>query len=183
MQREKRHFDPQPDQDKSDRRGCRDRSVQGRQDAGDIGHVQGAGENVDVADTEQVEAGTDGPHDDVIETRKGCTAAAHGNQAIGSDRSDFEQDVKIEGITGQDQAEQAGDQDQIESEEGGFPAGQFLFNIFQRRDGCEQGDDRNQDHHHRAQVVDHQFDAEWRSPVADRVADPAMAEDVAHDDD
>ncbi len=54
VKREKGHFDPESDNDES-QGGCHCRTtVHGGQDIADIGHIEAAGHNIEIADTKQI---------------------------------------------------------------------------------------------------------------------------------
>ena len=67
MQREESHLHPQTDQHEGKGGGQGRALLHGAKDTGDVGHVQRAGENVEITHPQQVKTGADAPHDDVVE--------------------------------------------------------------------------------------------------------------------
>ena len=114
MQRKKGHFNAQTG--KADDKGGQNDfgAVEPGQKAGNVRHVEGAGNQIQIADAQQIEAGPDGSHKNIVETGHGGPVRTHADEGVARQGCDFQQDVKIEGVTGGHHAQQAHDKKHVQ---------------------------------------------------------------------
>ena len=78
----------------------------------DIRHVEGPGLGVQQTDGDQNEGGPDRSEYQIVEGCGQCLSgalSAHGDEAVNGQRRDLEQDVDVEGVASDEDAQQAGD--------------------------------------------------------------------------
>ena len=79
--------------------------IEGGQISGDIHHIQGTGDNIEVAHTEEVKAGSYGAHIDIVKSCEGRPFLSHGDKGVSCEGCNFKHDVQVEGIPGDDHAQ------------------------------------------------------------------------------
>ena len=178
VQRKHRRLDHQTDRQEAER----DEHGTLRLAVGDacreIDHVQRAGRRVQEADADQDEARPDAAEHEVAEARRQrAPIVAEGDQHVGGERGDLEEDEDVERVAGDDDAEQAGHAEQPGGVEEvlllGLDALVDALARVDQHDGADRGD---QHQHRRVEGVDVVLDAGRRRPAADRVADRAALE-------
>ena len=178
MQRQQRRFQHQADGDEAgggaDRRGIRDRGQARRH----VGEIQRAGHHVDQADADQVEGRADGAHHQVLVGRgQPAPGLARGDQHIGGERGDLQEDEDVEGVAGDRDAEQARDAEQPGGVEQMLLVGRDLGRHHGARIGRYHGGDAGDDHQHvGVDQVDLIDDAPGGGPAAELIGPDAVVQ-------
>jgi len=86
----------------------------GAQTGRQIGKVERSGNDVQYTHPDDIHRCADGPHDEVLVGRQQSVAiAAQGNQRVGRQRGDFEENKRVESIARDHDAEQASKTQQV----------------------------------------------------------------------
>ncbi|MFH1088084.1 MAG: hypothetical protein V1737_05830 [Chloroflexota bacterium] len=112
VQGEQGHLYRQPDEDESDRSHYRWRFIQRREEARHIGHVEGAGGEVEEAHPQQVEAAGNCAHNQIAKAGDQGALAAQGYQRVACQRVDLQEDKQVEEVAGDDHPQKPGNQQQ-----------------------------------------------------------------------
>jgi hypothetical protein len=149
-----------------------------RKDLGQVGHVERARDDVQITDAEQVEAGSDGPDDDVAKSRECGPFFAGRDQGVGCERCNFQEYIEIEHVARDDDPKQARDQQEEYTVERGLSSGKLPLDASLRVDRRHQRNRCQDERHEGAEVVDAILDPPGRLPPAQVVNQRTVDHDV-----
>ena len=176
VQREQRDLQRDADGDEGQRCQRRPRIAHRRQPHRQVRKIQCAGLQIQQADADHVQGGADGAHQQVLVGRHQRPAVAtHRDQHVGRQRRDLEEHEQIEGVAGQQDAEQARQaQHHHRVEEIMLLRTDFRTDATAAVGHHEHADQRHDEGNEGVGGVDPVFDTERRRPIADGVRDHAF---------
>ena len=177
VQREQRRLDRQPDDDQHHRHAISPCIHDVRQPHGHVGHVEGAGQGVQVAGSQQVKRRGDGADNEITERCHRAANTARSQQGVGGQRRDFQEYVQVEQVARQHDAQQAGDEEQVKAvEHAAARRAALVLRTGIHRDA--HGDQGDQGRHAAGQRIEDVLDAPRRCPAAQFVAQRAVCQHV-----
>ena len=135
----------------------------------EVCHIERTGHRIEIADTQQVEGRADGPDEEVAEGRQHGFPPAQRDQRIAGKRHDFQIDIEVEYVAGDDHA---GEADRQQTEERIVAAHVEPVLILHKRTAVERDEHGNEGDQHRkdaVQRIQRKFDADRRDPAAHHV--------------
>ena len=178
VQGKERHLERQAQHHEERARQDRAAPGQGRQQARHVLHVERAGGEVEKAHAQQVEAAGHGPQHQVAEGRHGGPAAVPaGDQGIGGQGGDLQEDVEVEEVPGEHHAGEPGQQQEHHRVHEQRLAGHLEAHQRPRSHQRQEPQRGQQQRHEGRERVEHELDAQRRRPAAHGVVDLALAQD------
>ena len=183
MEREERHLEGDPHGEKREGHERGPDPLGGRQPGRHVRHVQSPGHLVHETDADEDERGPDRAHHEVLEGRgQRLPAAPEGDERVGGERRDLEEDEDVEQVPGDRDAEQPRETEQIQRAEEVVAARRDLVRQAARRIGeNERGDAGHEEEDEGAERVDPVLDSPGRGPAPHSVADGAALEHIAEE--
>ena len=175
MEREERHLERHPDGDEGEGGDGGAAAGDGAELLGHVDEVQGAGHHEQQPDADDVEGGADrAQHEVLIGGDERAPVAPHGDERIGGEGRDLEEDEGVEGVARDRDAEEASEGEKEDAVVPAAPLGRDFVGDRARRPGHHQrGHQRDDDEHQCIGLVDPVFDADGRRPTAEGVGDRA----------
>jgi hypothetical protein len=128
-------------------------------DGGHVVDVERAGFGKNKPDPQQVQTGTHGAHDEIVEGSHVGAAPAVGDQRVAGQRGNFHKDVEIENIAGDCDAKKPGDQQREERVKVPLAPGEFGVHQAPGVNGSQQGNTGHGNQKQSVQIINSDLDA------------------------